>query len=37
MFPDDLSQTNLDYWHLFEAEHPDTFRGMYEFWIQKRP
>ncbi len=35
MFPDDLSQTNVDYWHLFETEHPDTFLGMYEFWIQK--
>ena len=36
MFPDDPSMTNLDNWHLFETEHPDTFLGMYEFWVQKR-
>ncbi|HJU77046.1 MAG TPA: hypothetical protein VJ597_03850, partial [Sphingomicrobium sp.] len=37
MFPDDPSQTNLDCWHVFETQHPDTFLGMYEFWIQKKP
>jgi len=34
-FPDDLSATNLSYWESFEAEKPDTFSGMYRFWIQK--
>ena len=29
------SWTDLDRWHAFEAEHPDTFAGMYQFWIQK--
>jgi hypothetical protein len=23
-------------WHRFETENPDTFAGMYQFWIQKR-
>jgi 2-polyprenyl-3-methyl-5-hydroxy-6-metoxy-1,4-benzoquinol methylase len=27
--------TDLDCWHAFEAENPDTFSGMYQFWIQK--
>jgi len=34
-FPDDGSATNLRNWARFEAEHPDTFAGMYRFWIQK--
>lgn len=34
-FPDDLAQTNLDNWHLFETESPTTFAGMYQFWTQK--
>lgn len=33
-FPDDPSGTNLDYWHLFEERHPDTFLGMYQFWVR---
>ena len=27
--------TDLDRWHAFEAENPDTFSGMYQFWISK--
>ena len=34
-FPDDGTQTDLDNWHLFEMKNPDTFTGMYQFWIQK--
>jgi SAM-dependent methyltransferase len=34
-FPEDRSMTNLDYWHMFETEKPDTFASMYQFWIQK--
>jgi tetratricopeptide (TPR) repeat protein/2-polyprenyl-3-methyl-5-hydroxy-6-metoxy-1,4-benzoquinol methylase len=34
-FPDDPSGTNLRNWALFEADNPDTFIGMYQFWIQK--
>jgi SAM-dependent methyltransferase len=35
-FPDDISQADLDNWHIFELENPDTFTGMYQFWTQKR-
>ncbi len=34
-FPDDTSQTNLDNWHQFETMNPETFAGMYQFWVQK--
>ena len=27
--------TDLDRWHLFETEAPDTFVGMYRFWVHK--
>jgi hypothetical protein len=27
--------TDLDRWQTFESENPDTFSGMYQFWIQK--
>jgi 2-polyprenyl-3-methyl-5-hydroxy-6-metoxy-1,4-benzoquinol methylase len=34
-FPDDAAMTNLAQWHLLETEHPTTFAGMYQFWVQK--
>ncbi len=34
-FADDPSGTNLRNWALFEEDNPDTFLGMYHFWIQK--
>jgi tetratricopeptide (TPR) repeat protein/2-polyprenyl-3-methyl-5-hydroxy-6-metoxy-1,4-benzoquinol methylase len=34
-FPADRPQTDLDNWHIFETDHPDTFSGMYQFWVQK--
>ena len=34
-FPDDKSATNLDHWNDFEREFPDTFVGMYRFWVQR--
>jgi SAM-dependent methyltransferase len=34
-FPDDKAQTDLDNWHRFEIEFPDTFAAMYDFWVQK--
>lgn len=34
-FPDDQAATNLDQWQIFEHENPDTFIGMYQFWLQK--
>lgn len=29
------SLSDLDRWHAIEVERPDTFSGMYQFWIQK--
>lgn len=26
---------SLAHWHRYEQTHPDTFRGMYQFWAQK--
>jgi len=33
-FAEDANMTDLAKWHLFESEHPDTFGGMYQFWVQ---
>ena len=29
------SMTDLDKWHAFETQYPDTFAGMYNLWVQK--
>lgn len=34
-FPGDPAMTDLDAWQVFEAENPETFVGMYQFWIRK--
>ena len=34
-YPDDPSQTALSNWAAFEAAHPETFNGMYQFWCEK--
>jgi len=34
-FVDDPSCTDLRNWARFEVNHPETFTGMYQFWIQK--
>jgi tetratricopeptide (TPR) repeat protein/2-polyprenyl-3-methyl-5-hydroxy-6-metoxy-1,4-benzoquinol methylase len=34
-FPDDPAAANFDNWQTFENDNPDTFAGMYNFWIQK--
>jgi 2-polyprenyl-3-methyl-5-hydroxy-6-metoxy-1,4-benzoquinol methylase/tetratricopeptide (TPR) repeat protein len=36
-FTDDPSCTHLRNWAAFEADNPETFSGMYQFWIQKPP
>jgi Tfp pilus assembly protein PilF/SAM-dependent methyltransferase len=36
-FSDDPAASNLRNWARFEADHPDTFVGMYQFWVQKPP
>jgi SAM-dependent methyltransferase len=35
-FPEDRAATNLAQWQVFENENPETFVGMYQFWVQKR-
>ncbi len=30
------AEVDLRLWDKFEAEHPDTFKRMYEFWVQKK-
>ncbi|WJR81330.1 class I SAM-dependent methyltransferase [Bradyrhizobium sp. NP1] len=35
-FPEDGSAADLERWHIFETERPATFRGMYQFWVQKQ-
>ncbi|SHG22873.1 class I SAM-dependent methyltransferase [Bradyrhizobium erythrophlei] len=34
-FPDAADEANLDQWHRFEANHPETFWGMYVFTVGK--
>jgi Tfp pilus assembly protein PilF/SAM-dependent methyltransferase len=34
-FPEDDSRGDLARWDAFEAEFPDTFAGMYRFWVQR--
>jgi 2-polyprenyl-3-methyl-5-hydroxy-6-metoxy-1,4-benzoquinol methylase/tetratricopeptide (TPR) repeat protein len=34
-FPSDSAAIDLGSWRTYEAEHPDTFAQMYQFWIQK--
>ena len=35
-FENDKAATNLDQWLIYEEENPDTFIGMYQFYIQKK-
>lgn len=35
MFTEDKEGKNLKHWHEFEVKFPDTFIGMYQFWLQK--
>jgi SAM-dependent methyltransferase len=34
-FPDDPAAIDLAQWHAFEQDNPDSFRNMYQFWVQK--
>ena len=34
-FPDRAALTDLDRWHVFETEAPDTFGGMYQLSVRK--
>jgi ubiquinone/menaquinone biosynthesis C-methylase UbiE len=31
------AESDLSLWDKFEAEYPDSFAAMYEFWVQKKP
>jgi hypothetical protein len=35
-FPQERAVADLALWHAFEADDPDAFAGMYQFWIRKR-
>ncbi len=35
-FPKPQAALDLDCWHAFETEAPDTFAGMYQFSLRKR-
>lgn len=35
-YPDDPQAVNLEHWHQFETENPDTFAGMYPFWSHRK-
>lgn len=35
LFGGDRFLRDLDRWHRLETERPDTFAGMYQFWLQK--
>jgi hypothetical protein len=35
-FPADRYSTSLANWAAFEDENPDTFVGMYQFWVARR-
>ena len=34
-FPDDKNFTSLKNWDQFETNNPNTFTGMYNFWVKK--
>jgi hypothetical protein len=34
-FPNDMAAVDLAQWQDFENDNPDTFSGMYQFWVQK--
>ena len=33
-FPADTAMTDLDQWHAFEQDNPQTFSNMYRFWVK---
>jgi tetratricopeptide (TPR) repeat protein/SAM-dependent methyltransferase len=35
-FPQEDAPTDLALWHRFETDNPDTFAGMYQFWLRKK-
>ncbi|MBF0194017.1 MAG: tetratricopeptide repeat protein [Magnetococcales bacterium] len=35
-YNEENSTVSLEKWHEFEQKNPKTFRGLYEFWVQKK-
>jgi hypothetical protein len=35
-FPGDRTLCDLDHWHRFETDRPDTFAQMYQFWVRSK-
>lgn len=35
-FPDDPAAVSIGNWAQYELRHPDTFAGMYQFWVASR-
>jgi SAM-dependent methyltransferase len=35
--PQDRTLTDLSLWNEYEKQNPETFRRMYQFWVQKKP
>ena len=35
-YKDDQHNISLSNWNEFEVKHPDTFKGMYQFWLKKK-
>ncbi len=35
-FPGDLAMRDLRRWEEVELEHPETFAGMYQFWVRRK-
>lgn len=35
-FSSDPAMINLENWHVFEQAHPDVFKEMYVFWVQRK-
>jgi hypothetical protein len=34
-FPDPAARKDLNAWHQFETEQPQTFAAMYVFWVHR--
>ena len=35
-YPEKTAPFSLSLWHKFETQNQNTFRGMYQFWVQKK-
>ena len=35
LYPEKDALSSLKLWHQFELKNPNTFRGMYQLWVQK--